>query len=602
MRLKSILLNDFRGITANVELGTSPSILVGENNSGKSTVLDAIRLASTNYIEGRSNLYASSSDFTHDSSGNRTSDTFSISLEFSDLDYQAAGRMVTCLSPSRGPGVALLTFTATIDSFGKIKVKWTGGDFANPDVEQFARTAVRHIYLPALRDANRDLRPGATNRLRNLVDAFTEADSADSQQLRDIMLDANKKLRDVKSVDAAAGALLDQLQSMTGKRAYKQVSDLKFSDPSYAKILSTLQTAIGDSEPLEVEESGLGYTNLLYMAVLLAVLKKSRDDLLYLLVVEEPEAHLHPQLQDLLMRHLSNFDSAQIQVVMSTHSPQLTSGVRLQNISLMAKASGGKRESHPLHRAELSTKQSGYLRRFFDATKSTMLFANGVILVEGIAEQLIIPELARRMGYSLEEYGVTVVNIGGVGFSHFIPLFGESGLPIRCSIISDSDPVLVDANSGEAEEEVTEFVISNTAKSLLSQESVNLHVFLAERTLEWDLAYQESNINYETLCGALAEVKPRKSQQLLSSFPVSSSEGWASEFLTSVKDSKGAFAMFLAQKLEGGDEEFAIPRYLKDAITWACGSGDDETPEELEQPEATQLTAKDVDFGEVDRE
>ncbi len=92
---------------------------------------------------------------------------------------------------------------------------------------------------------------------------------------------------------------------MTGTSRFRQLTDLAFTDPRFERVVGAMRAKIGRLEPLEMAEGGLGFNNLLYMAVLLAALAdQPTDGSLRVLLVEEPEAHLHPQLQDLLMRFL----------------------------------------------------------------------------------------------------------------------------------------------------------------------------------------------------------------------------------------------------------------------------------------------------------
>ncbi len=111
----------------------------------------------------------------------------------------------------------------------------------------------------------------------------------------------------------------------------------------------------------------------------------------------------------------------------------------------------------------IETKSDKFIGRWLDATKSTLLFAKGVILVEGIAEAFLMPELANtvlatynseckelvaKKPPTLAEAGVSVINMNGIYFKHFMQLFCDVypakttslSIPIRCSGITDHDP------------------------------------------------------------------------------------------------------------------------------------------------------------------
>ena len=149
--------------------------------------------------------------------------------------------------------------------------------------------------------------------------------------------------------------------------------------------------------------SGGGFPGI----VLACALADAPDDgVLRVLLVEEPEAHLHPQLQDLLMRFLEEEAEGSTQVIVTSHSPGFASSARVERLTVIARPSGAAR---PVARVPrdfgLSAKQLGHLRRFLDVTKASLFFARAVILVEGVSEQLLLPAVARRLEISLPENG-----------------------------------------------------------------------------------------------------------------------------------------------------------------------------------------------------
>ncbi len=204
-----------------------------------------------------------------------------------------------------------------------------------------------------------------------------------------------------------------------------------------------------------------------------------------------------------------------------------------------------------------------HLRRFLDVTKASLLFARGVVLVEGVAEQLLLPELARRVGVNLREAGISIINVGGVSFAPFAALYSSERLPYRCSLISDGDPP---SDSFEFETEGGEPLLSATARKLKEGETDTMHVFLATKTFEWDLAFAG---NWETLLEALHLIKPKVAERLRNLGPEDSRER-ADAILDAVKDMKGRFAQALTQAL-ADEREFQVPGYLREAIEWAAG-------------------------------
>ncbi|MGH2936646.1 MAG: ATP-dependent nuclease [Solirubrobacterales bacterium] len=425
-----------------------------------------------------------------------------------------------------------------------------------------------------------------------LLASLTPENHQDREKVEALVEESNEALGKVPSIANARGRVDQRLRGMTGGGRFDQKSTLAFGDPIFMRIVGALRAKIGELVALEMEQNGLGFNNLLYMAVLLAAIADAPDDedpFLRVMLVEEPEAHLHPQLQDLLMKFIEGEASADgaTQVIVTSHSPSFASSAQVERLAVMSRPTGSAAPVGRLPAAfGLESEQLAYLRRFLDVTKASLFFARGVILVEGIAEQLLVPELARRAGMDLAPAGVSVINIGGVAFAPFTDLFADGGLPYRLAVISDADP----KDDQEVEAAVGGDEALSARAALLKnrvQGSQNAEAFFASQTLEWDLARIAAN--RPLMIEALRPVKPRVAAKLPGALEGLGDDAAASKILNAIGREKGPFAQALAELLADDGNTFEAPGYLERAIEWSQQDGIFTTPVEADADDADDV-------------
>ncbi|WP_308429659.1 ATP-dependent nuclease [Streptomyces flaveus] len=347
----------------------------------------------------------------------------------------------------------------------------------------------------------------------------------------------------------------------------------------------------------EWTKRGLGYNNALFMAAELLLLGNSGTA--PLLLIEEPEAHLHPQLQSRVMELLHDHaeeSSPPVQVILSTHSPHLACAVPVQHLTLVAR---GKSFSLAPGCTWLDAGDYAFLSRFLDVTKANLFFARAVAIVEGDAEALLLPALALATGRSFGKSGVSVVNVGHTGLFRYSRIFQRSGeqIPVAVACIRDRDLVPKDTPKdmrGElrSSAEMTPAEIAAHVTVLKAGESANVQTFVSDHwTLEYDLAaaswplatvmhraVQCARVSERSWPSAdkLAEVERRAEDDITTwkSEGVSLSEVGLRVYrpLRMKNASKAIAAQHAARLLKDVSlPDGELPPYLRDAFSHLCG-------------------------------
>ncbi|MEQ9448806.1 MAG: AAA family ATPase, partial [Rhodospirillaceae bacterium] len=258
---------------------------------------------------------------------------------------------------------------------------------------------------------------------------------------------------------------------------------LGLSSATFQSIIRNLKMLLSDLslQSFEPARNGLGMNNILYVAILIEYLQRRQARAAssgQLVLVEEPEAHLHPQLQAALLIALRSIG---VQVILTTHSTQLTSQAPFPTlVSLTRRADASIASGNLSDNAELSPEEIADLERYLDATKSNLLFARKVMLVEGPTELFLIPAMIEAVHQiNLEREGISVVAIYGVHFGVYAKLFRAGALEKKCAIVADAD--LVPSDAGE------EFDVAEDAPDLNALRGEFVEVFAGATTFEREL-------------------------------------------------------------------------------------------------------------------
>lgn len=566
--------------------------VVGRNNTGKTNIFNAIRHGLGPSATRGDQLWLTEDDFCRSAASGKRCELIRIQLEFAALSEDDRARFFELLDynptdPSKS--TAKLVFEASwpeAKRYPDVK-RWGGastGDNAAAPAEVLAQLPV--TFLPALRDAEAALTPGNRSRLAALLQDLARRDKDDPDGLIvKIFEKANAELEKAGLLIGVRDSLRQSTEKMAGTD-YASCS-ITASPPRFDRILRSLRVQM-DGAPIEdISANGLGYNNLLYIATVLTHLQHIGDDETPMLLVEEPEAHLHPQLTILLAEYLNRLTAEKKppQVIVSTHSPTLASHIAPSRVSCTFFDDAAKaNKCNSLANVGLTVSEERELRRMLDVTRATLYFAKGLILVEGISEALLLPTLANRLGYDLMSQHISIIPICGVAFSVFNKLFAPNGLNIPVAIISDSDPSRTSADwkLAEPKRDNGKIVVSGRTTRLLEAfaDSERVKVFTSSVTLEYDLAF--ASVRNSTIMTSVWESCFTGKPQTLNADRLAAAGTdvekcalavWRGICVSDNSGSKAEFANKLADRLieqkddnSGWKAEFDVPDYLRDAV------------------------------------
>jgi predicted ATP-dependent endonuclease of OLD family len=384
MFLQELAIEGYRCFGERFEIGfaTGLNVLVGENASGKSAVVDALRLLLLEDEFGRTGVVDTDfhRPFTKDA---EPVELMRVCATFKGLPKEET---VAFLPWTELDGQARLTLEVENKEGkdGRFKRALWGGASRASAFERELFDAIDCVYLPPLRDAEAKLREGKGSRLarllRNLNHQQLDEHKRQGTQhpLVESVREFNAKLAgDTSQPIAQANELIrTRLQEAVGA-VFGQDTQVQFSEANFSRIVESLRLlffpdlAAGAAPEMfrSLHENSLGYNNLLYLATVLAELAKAnrQDRYVRVLLIEEPEAHLHPQLQVRLLRYLEDAAKNEgIQIIVTTHSPVLASSASLGTITHISAGAAEGPVAIPLRDCGLTPGSKAFLRPLYE--------------------------------------------------------------------------------------------------------------------------------------------------------------------------------------------------------------------------------------------
>lgn len=411
--------------------------LIGENDSGKSAIIDAIKLV----LLTQSNEYLRIVDedfYTEE----QPVKEFRIDLTLAEFTQNEAKNFVEILefkkNGTKTDYYIHLHYRAWKEGT-RIFTELRAGEIGDGVVlDGKVRELLKCVYLRPLRDAEREMSSGRNSRISQILfnhPVFKPKDN-EEHRLIEILRTANtdiEKYFTEQDGNAILSTIRETLASFN-ERDTPSDAKLETSAIQLKSILESLSLSAAEVHP------GLGELNLLFIAAELLLLQHDDNGGLRLALIEELEAHLHPQAQLRLIQYLQKeYNETGVQIIISTHSPVLASKINLQNLILLKNGNG---YDLSFGRTLLERGDYLFLQRFLDSSKANLFFAKGVIMVEGDAENLLIPVIADIIGLPLEKHGVSVVKVGSTAFLRYSRIFiraDGSTIDVPVAVVTDCD-------------------------------------------------------------------------------------------------------------------------------------------------------------------
>lgn len=475
------------------------------------------------------------------------------------------------------------------DIYAKIVGDLENGKCSNPDEDDDSilgcklniadvQDHISVVFIDALRDVASELgKP--KNPIRRIIESVESLiKESELDTIKSEIVQLNISISKVEQVELVGRKINEKLLDMIGMVYSPEIilqSGLKDDINSLSRYLF-----MKPSKQNDIDSLGLGHLNMIYIALKIVEYEINRTrELINIMIIEEPEAHIHTHIQRTLFDKLK-VTKDYTQIITTTHSTHLAEVSEVKNINIMKSISSNSISMQPSQGLDEFGKQnlklknlklSDCIERYLDSKRSVLLFSKGVVLVEGDGEEILIPNIIKKtLGVSLDEIGIGLINVGSVSFEYIASLFGNERIRRKCAIITDEDVQIVEKESTFYKAEAEERGQKRKDK-LTKLYGTNPWVksFFAPHTLEVDFALADTRANSDYISNVIelnyvdTDTVERHKKNLKSGTEAKC----ANTILTLAGNmGKGWYATTLSNYI---DNATTIPKYILEAIAFA---------------------------------
>lgn len=433
----------------------------------------------------------------------------------------------------------------------------------------------------------------SSNSLGKLIDSYFSLDienldskvAEDVKKLRQTIEDANVKIQ--RQSNELLGSIVNKAVGFGYPNAEELQlgvnTRLQIDDQIKEKTELTYKSDIM-GESLPSSHNGLGYKNLIKIEFMLAdfaeKIKQGNMVCIPLLFIEEPESHMHPQMQqtfaDYLEKFLREISDVHIQTLLTSHSAHIANTIDFSKIRYAQKTAKGVSYKNLNKFAEDNGTNLDFIKKYLTLSRCDLFFADKVIFVEGASERLLLPDMIEKCNneglfdskkYKLPAQYYALIEIGGAYAYKFITFINFLGIP--CLILTDIDSM----KDGRTKAVVSEGKTTSNATlkwwmrkvkglSETDKSKINLSEIITltdiQKTL--DKCHVEFQVEENGLCGRSLEEAIKNVNRAYYELSDTITEADL-EF----KDkSKTDFALNLVYE----NSQYVIPKYIKDGLIW----------------------------------